>query len=872
MKEVIRFFDCFAGIGGFYQSAKRVVSEQYELRHVAYCEVDPSAQKFYDAACASEGVQKIQDVQTIKTKKNPAGTEVAAFDMLFAGFPCQSFSNVGYRKGFDDPRGQLFFYILDILDYYKPKYFVLENVQKIHTIQNGGLLAEMKKALRQIGGGYVLHTWNLLASDYGLPQKRNRIFFCGIRRDLACYRDISEPPPVDLSKAAYPTVWHLLERGQVDPRHYLPQGSRKIILTKPANWLGEVSIDNHIAKPLTASMAKWHRANQDNYFSESYITGTDPYAKPAVNLDTEPIRRITPLEGFRLQGFPDSYADIARQLGLPYSTQYRLIGNALPVDLGRAVIQHFLDSYLCQSGEEVFPMRKETSANEFEYYRSVLEDTLPYVEDDTFSWTAVTGFLILKLTNTDCLKKNKERGASNATQIQITSKRDAGGPRPTEDFFPTLTLNSSFKSWRLSLAARIHLENIEKLGGAPAEEGECWQKDSIQIRRRLLNGDSGNPTLHICYEYDLAPLREQLGVGDYLVIVKQRSEPVYEAFGVKEDVNLGRGKRMYLSPRASDDMTAFRLDDLAAEPVTGGRNVLLYGVPGCGKSHLVQNVYCQGAAGVERVVYHPDYTYGDFIGQILPTMGKDNLVQYLFTPGPFTRILKQALDDPGGMYCLIIEELNRGNAPAIFGDTFQLLDRDQTGNSKYAITNRDLSLALYGREQKVSLPANLSIFATMNTSDQNVFTLDNAFQRRWIMRMVPNDVPATHLANLEVLDTGVTWAQFVTTVNQLILSKNTGMVSSEDKRLGAYFVTEDDLRLYTEQDGLSPQEATEKNRSFPEKVLKYLWDDAFKFTRDEVFRSEYDSLDRLIAAFEHSTGIRRFDIFLDDIFGPAQEG
>lgn len=155
-----------------------------------------------------------------------------------------------------------------MLDYYKPKYFVLENVQKIHTIKNGSLLDEMKKALREIGCGYILHTWNLLASDYGLPQKRNRIFFCGIRSDLAEERNLSEPPVVDLKKAKYPTTWHLLEKGKVDSKHYIPQGSRKTILTKPSNWEGDVNIDNPIARPLTATMAKWHRANQDNYFSE----------------------------------------------------------------------------------------------------------------------------------------------------------------------------------------------------------------------------------------------------------------------------------------------------------------------------------------------------------------------------------------------------------------------------------------------------------------------------------------------------------------------------------------------------------------------------------------------------------------------------
>lgn len=348
MTETIKYFDCFAGIGGFHCGAQQIKSNKYEFSHVAYCEIEPNARKVYEMACNTKDSQRINDVKEIKTKKNPNGVEVTPFDMLFAGFPCQSFSNVGYRKGFDDPRGQLFFYILDMLDYYRPKYFLLENVQKIHTIKGGDLLAEMKQALQEIGGGYILHTWNLLASDYGLPQKRNRIFFCGIRKDVTEPLTLTEPPKIDLSKSKYPTTWHLLQKEEVDQKHFLPVGSRKTILTKPSNWQGDVNIDNPIARPLTATMSKWHRANQDNYFSDSYIHGKTPYSRPEIDIDKEPIRRITPLEGFRIQGFPDKYAQITEKLKISYSAQYKLIGNALPVNLAYSVIKYFLDSYIGQ--------------------------------------------------------------------------------------------------------------------------------------------------------------------------------------------------------------------------------------------------------------------------------------------------------------------------------------------------------------------------------------------------------------------------------------------------------------------------------------------------------------------------------------------
>ena len=315
--------------------------------------------------------------------------------------------------------------------------------------------------------------------------------------------------------------------------------------------------------------------------------------------------------------------------------------------------------------------------------------------------------------------------------------------------------------------------------------------------------------------------------------------------------------------------------DLEKNRLKGGTNTLLYGVPGCGKSFTIMTKYCKDADEIERVVFHPDYTYGDFVGQILPlTDAVTGKIRYEFSAGLFTRILSGAYNNPEKKYCLIIEEINRGNAPAIFGDIFQLLDRDDNGSGAYEITNADVAakVYIYGQKtKKIKLPSNLFVFATMNTSDQNVFTLDTAFQRRWNMRMVENNVFKSHIAQKPILDTNIKWAQFADTINSLIITKNVGMTSSEDKRLGAYFVTEKDLHFATTGDNITQEEADDRNHNFPEKVLKYLWDDAFKFTRDEVFKSDFDSLEKLIKAFEDAQGDKRFNIFADDIFGLNQD-
>ena len=241
-----------------------------------------------------------------------------------------------------------------------------------------------------------------------------------------------------------------------------------------------------------------------------------------------------------------------------------------------------------------------------------------------------------------------------------------------------------------------------------------------------------------------------------------------------------------------------------------GSNILLYGVPGSGKSWTIQHEYCNSSSVVERLVFHPDYTYSDFVGQILPNVSEEGHVTYRFSPGPFTRALRDAYSDPSHEYIIIIEEINRGNAPAIFGDVFQLLDRVKTrdknnssvliGESQYGITNSDMARVIYAdSNHKVKIPSNLSIIATMNTSDQNVFTLDTAFQRRWDMRLIENtfDHVDPSFANTKILDTGVTWKRFCTVINQAYIEDSVNITSSEDKRLGAYFVQVEDI-LYNE--------------------------------------------------------------------------
>ena len=273
-----------------------------------------------------------------------------------------------------------------------------------------------------------------------------------------------------------------------------------------------------------------------------------------------------------------------------------------------------------------------------------------------------------------------------------------------------------------------------------------------------------------------------------------------------------------------------------ATTFTSPEQIIFYGVPGSGKSHEIKHKLEEEYKipeekqdlFVERTVFHPEYTNADFIGQIMPKLVQGK-TDFVFKPGPFTSILKKALCDSQNRYVLIIEEINRGNAAAIFGELFQLLDRIDAaskttshdgslntygkGWSEYFVMNSEINNYIrdsddtfdgkgldingihFSANTGIRLPPNLSILATMNTSDQNVFTLDNAFQRRWDMKLIENvfrdTEEETNQRNVFVDSAKqITWEKFQTAINIKIgkMSEDAGLSSMEDKRLGCWFV------------------------------------------------------------------------------------
>lgn len=526
---------------------------------------------------------------------------------------------------------------------------------------------------------------------------------------------------------------------------------------------------------------------------------------------------------------------------------------------------------------------------------SVLDSTGTIIDSNDYD-----GLIIKKLEASNALDDNR---TTNQTHIAITGNQMDIFPYLRSDgYFNNIESDATLKKYFITQVPMFLYEsNIKYLSGdnqteiffSDAKKKSCT---SIVRSRRKNQADQIQVSLINFDGEDFVSFRKMIHAGSYLIIMKKKTQFSYDVFGVIPNRGIdGDGQLSLLNnqffklatntPVNVEELQGNGTDGLSYAQKeqlrkTSGENILLYGVPGSGKSWTIQHEYCDVEECMERLVFHPDYMYSDFVGQILPVVKKDDegkeKVRYEFKPGPFTKILKKAYEDPQRSYYLVIEEINRGNAPAIFGEIFQLLDRMdkdkdgfKKGTSEYGITNENIALEVYGdSERKVRIPANLSILGTMNTSDQNVFTLDTAFQRRWIMRMIKNSFVKHEYADKPILDTTVSWKQFCEAINEEILRRN-NVTSSEDKRLGAYFVSADDLAYVETQDGDSEKqiiEAEHKNARFAEKVIKYLWDDAFKFSHPDTFDTRrYKSLETVIETFNASKGNDRFKVYHENL-------
>ena len=324
----MKFIDLFAGIGGL-----RLGFEKHNAECVFSSEIDKHAKITYEANFKEKPEGDIYKIQS---------KDIPKHDILLAGFPCQPFSIAGYRKGLEDKRGNLFFQILRILQDLQPKTFLLENVKGLINLHKGQVFHEMLTLLQN--ANYDVHCKVLNTMTHGnLPQTRDRVYIVGFQKKLFINFDF--PRPINLTK----TIHDILLKNKQNDSFYYDRFSIHKILKK------EIVNKN--------TLYQWRR----NYVRENKSkvcptltanTGTGGHNVPLL-LDNHGIRKLTPRECARFQGFPDSFI-------LPNSISnchlYKQIGNSVSIPVIERIAKNMKDAIEKQS----LPLNKYKNINNLE--------------------------------------------------------------------------------------------------------------------------------------------------------------------------------------------------------------------------------------------------------------------------------------------------------------------------------------------------------------------------------------------------------------------------------------------------------------------------------------------------------------------------
>ena len=329
-----------------------------------------------------------------------------------------------------------------------------------------------------------------------------------------------------------------------------------------------------------------------------------------------------------------------------------------------------------------------------------------------------------------------------------------------------------------------------------------------------------------------------------------------------------------------ETVVRFKTDLSVSKP----RNRIVFGAPGTGKSFMINKERKEllgedNETDYERVTFHPDYTYANFVGTYKPIPCKDDngndAITYEYVPGPFMRVyvkaLKNAISGDAKPYLLIIEEINRANVAAVFGDVFQLLDRDDDEVSEYPIqASEDIKKYLakelkcsLDKVEKIKIPDNMFIWATMNSADQGVFPMDTAFKRRWDFTYIGIDDNDEKIRGKYVVlgssnSHRVEWNALRKAINNYLAKQKI----NEDKQLGPYFISR---KIVVPENG-GDIDKDKFCETFKSKVIMYLFDDAAKQKRPSLFEGCFNHASRyseICKEFDvHGIGIFNREIIL----------
>jgi len=502
--------------------------------------------------------------------------------------------------------------------------------------------------------------------------------------------------------------------------------------------------------------------------------------------------------------------------------------------------------------------------------------------NDTFSTTAKTRICHVELNEQDEYNRNIAlmiftiRNQSGKWKIHSegAKRTDPGSTVPLRKAAVKLAKN---RKWKYVAAAVVSAE---------VQATETISQYVVSIE----SYSYGNET--VCDLTNELQTIEKMGLPDFYRCKVETTGSVYSLAFIKKNKFIN-----YL--KVVDDRAYRELNGDETQGISWKTNLLkkqpynriIFGAPGTGKSFQLNGdrkdlLYCDKDfdeenedlskyGKYERVTFHPDYTYANFVGTYKPVPADDDTITYEYVPGPFMRILVRALkncmndqEDPKP-YLLIIEEINRANVAAVFGDIFQLLDRDEEGVSEYPVqTSQEMrkyiadELGLEPEQcSELKIPDNMFIWATMNSADQGVFPMDTAFKRRWDFEYLGIDNNEDKIAG-KIVEIGkgkyarkVEWNLLRKEINEKLAGSSIKL--NEDKLLGPFFISLKDLGEEDEID------ADSFIRIFKNKVIMYLFDDAAKQKRTTLF-SGCDEANRNI----YSKICKDFDEKGVAIFGP----